>query len=211
MGDWSYDEAEQQQQEVDRGPSIKPGDETVNHLMLIWTVGYNPDAPTQYTQPGKVQDCVYVDVVDLDQRDEHGQPGLLARRQWWFPGFLVGFLKTRVGKPDPVLAYLTRGTATKGKPPYQLVPAHSLPQARDRANEWRSRHQDFVPGQQEMKFDPSVSTPIPAANAVPPELAALQAQQAPATTMSMLEQLAEQSRRAASQLQSPPQTERPPF
>lgn len=210
MGDWSYDEAEQQQQEVDRGPSIKPGDETVNHLMLIWTVGYNPDAPTQYTQPGKVQDCVYVDVVDLDQRDEHGQPGLLARRQWWFPGFLVGFLKTRVGKPDPVLAYLTRGTATKGKPPYQLVPAHSLPQARDRANEWRSRHQDFVPGQQEMKFDPSISTPVQT-SAVPPELAALQAQQAPVTTMSMLEQLAEQSRRAAERLQSPPQSERPPF
>lgn len=214
MSDYGYDEQEEMQQAS--GPNIKPCDDTVNHLMLIWTVGYNPDAPSKYVQPGKQSDCVYVDVVDLDQRDENGMPGLLARHQWWYPGFLVGFLKTRVGNQSPVLAYLTHGQATKGKPPYHLVPAHTLPEARERANEWRSRHPDFVPGQRGVAYDDTtvapVASPRPAAAPVPAGLAALQAQQAqPEDTMSQLQRLAAQSRAAAGRLAAPPQPSEPPF
>jgi hypothetical protein len=163
---WDYDEEEGQQ---GNGVYINAKD-VVNHLLLVWCIKYlEPGvAPTKFKADA---DCVVVDVVDLDQLDESGQPGLLGQGQRWYQNKLIGFMKPRAGKPAPVLAYMGTEPSSMGNPAFVLLPAHAVDECRQRADEWRSRNQTFVPGQQaatKWEIDtpaPKVPTP-PAASSV---------------------------------------------
>ena len=127
------------------GLRLNPKD-LINHLLMVWSCDYIPHSPTQFTQPGKPSDVIVVDCVDLDQNDEHGRPGLLARRCWWRQAQLIQSLKTQIGKPDPILARMGRGTGTLGRAaPYQLYSATADGGSVQRANEWLARNRDFVP------------------------------------------------------------------
>lgn len=117
----------------------------VGHLLIVWSVGYIDHAPTQYTVPGKLSDVIVVDVVDLDQADEDGYQGKLYRQSWWRNNRLIGFLKTRIGRPRPVLARMGKGAVTMGNQPYELHLADSDPESVDRAKQWFDAHPGFRP------------------------------------------------------------------
>jgi hypothetical protein len=128
------------------GLRLNPKD-IINHLLMVWSCDYIAHSPTQFTQPGKPSDVIVVDVVDLDQMGADGQPGLLAVRCWWRQAQLIQSLKPRIGKPDPVLARMGRGTASMGKAaPYQLISATADGQAVRLATSWLEAHPEFTPG-----------------------------------------------------------------
>lgn len=190
---WDYDE-----EEAVAGNGVYfNAQDIVNHLLIIWVVGYLPNgkAPT-INNPD--QDAVVVDIVDLDQKDEDGNAGLLATGNRFFQSRVIRDLKNRAGRA-PVLAYLTRVPGTRGQPPYELVMAHTDPECRARADEWRSRHPDFTP----TSFgEPAKRTEVqqPAATTKPP-----------AATNSVLERLRNQASVAAARLQSHHSEGDPPF
>lgn len=136
------------------GTRINPAD-TIGHLMLVWAVGYIEHSPTQFTKPDKLSDVIVVDVVDLDQVDEKGMPGLLGRSVWWRQGRLIQSLKDKVGDPNPVLARMLTGVPTQGKPPFILKSASSDAAAVQRANAWFAANPGFKP-------EPWVSRPVEA-------------------------------------------------
>lgn len=117
----------------------------VGHLLLVWAVGYIAHSPTKYSQPGKNSDVVVVDVVDLDLADENGYAGKVVRSVWWRNARLIGLMKGRIGRERPVLARMALGTATMGKPPYELRFADKEEQAVTRATAWFAAHPDFKP------------------------------------------------------------------
>lgn len=123
---------------------LNPAD-CLNHLLLVWAVGYTEHSPTKYTVPGKNSDVIHVDCVDLDALDESGQPGKVHRNCWWRNGRLIGFLRPRIGREKPVLAWMTLGTATMGKPPYELMVATEHADSVARASAWMQAHPDFKP------------------------------------------------------------------
>jgi hypothetical protein len=119
----------------------------LNHLLLVWAIGYTEHSPTKYTVPGKNSDVIHVDVVNLDEQDESGAMGKVHRNCWWRNGRLIGFLRPRIGREKPVLAWMTLGTATMGKPPYELMVATAHPESVARASAWIAAHPDFGPQQ----------------------------------------------------------------
>jgi hypothetical protein len=127
----------------------------LGHLLMVWSVGYIAHSPTSFTKPGKLSDVIVVDVVDLDQIGEDGQPGLLVRRAWWRQTKLIMSLKGRLGKPDPVLARMIQGKPTKGLPPFELASATADAEAVRRGTAWLTSHPGFIPSeldiQQEIK------------------------------------------------------------
>lgn len=117
----------------------------LDHLLLVWAIGYTDHSPTKYTVEGKKSDVVHVDVVDLDLADENGYAGKVFRNCWWRNGRLIGFLKPRIGREKPVLARMARGVATMGQPPYELHPATEDKAAVELASAWIAAHPDFFP------------------------------------------------------------------
>lgn len=117
----------------------------LDHLLLVWAVGYTDHSPTKYTVEGKKSDVVHVDVVDLDLADEDGYAGKVFRNCWWRNGRLIGLLKPRVGRDKPVLAWMKLGIATMGKPPYELQIATQDADAVARASAWLTAKPDFAP------------------------------------------------------------------
>ncbi len=194
----------------------------VGHLLLVWAVGYDPDSPTKYSTPGRQSDVVFVDCVDLDQVDPAtGQPGLLGRNCWWRGARLIRDLKPKVGNPHPRLAFMVLGTATKGRPPYELLLASDDPGCRARGADWLRRNPDFKPGTVETSPSPAVlseNSRLAAPAYTPTELAnapSFSESPTPAvSTVDMLRQLAEQSNRNAARLtqgRPEPQPQDPPF
>jgi hypothetical protein len=126
--------------------------EIVNHLLLVWAIEYIEYSPTKFTKyddEGKATtpcDAVIVDVVDLDQYDENGEAGLLARKTWWRQGRLIGMLKPRVGKPNPILVRMQRGGAAQGQSaPFEIVSMSADPASVARANKWYAANPTFTP------------------------------------------------------------------
>jgi hypothetical protein len=126
------------------GGRLNPAD-CLDHLLMVWAVGYIEHSPTKYSQPGKNSDVVVVDVVDLDQADEDGWAGKVVRSCWWRNARLIGLMKGRIGRPKPVLARMGLGVATMGKPPYELHFADKDVDAVQRATTWFAAHPDFKP------------------------------------------------------------------
>lgn len=131
------------------GTRLNPRD-IVNHLLLVWAVDYIPHSPTQFSRPDKPSDVIVVDVVDLDQVDENGVPGLCARKTWWRQAQLIQALKNKIGNPrdKAILARMMRGGATMGRnAPYQLTSMTADPMCVNRANQWLQINPDFQPSQ----------------------------------------------------------------
>lgn len=102
---WQLEEPEQGK---GAGLYINPPD-VLGHLLIVWATDYLLHSPTAYSEPGKPDDAVIVDVVDLDQVDPaSGQSGLLARGSFWRQYRLIQMLKPRVGNPNPVLIRISR-------------------------------------------------------------------------------------------------------
>ena len=123
---------------------LNPSD-CLSHLLLVWATGYTDHSPTKFTVAGKNSDVVHVDVVDLDVLDETGVPGKIFRNCWWRNGRLIGFLRPRIGRDKPVLAWMTQGIAQMGFPPYELSVATQHPESVARATTWMQAHPDFQP------------------------------------------------------------------
>jgi hypothetical protein len=163
------------------GGRLNPAD-CLDHLLMVWAVGYIDHSPTKYSVPGKNSDVVVVDVVDLDQADADGYQGLVVRSAWWRNARLIGLLKGRIGRPKPILGWMGLGVATMGKPPYELHYAVEDPVAVGRAQAWMEAHPDFrptapqghnpeaerIPAQQPVQREPSYLEQL-AAQSVNPE------------------------------------------
>jgi hypothetical protein len=154
--------------------------EIVNHLLLVWAIEYIEYSPTKFTKyddEGKAVtpcDAVIVDVVDLDQYDEDGEAGLLARKTWWRQGRLIGMLKPRVGKPNPILVRMQRGGAAQGQSaPFEIVSMSADPASVARANKWYSANPSFTPSavyvEDRVKQEAQAEAPVQRSLPLPPE------------------------------------------
>lgn len=123
-----------------------------NHLLIVWVTDYIEHSPTKYTVAGKPSDVVVVDCVDLDQVDEtSGEVGLIARNCWWRQSRLIQLLKTRVGKPNPILIRITQGSQANS--PYEAVSQRSDEAAMTRLHQWFGRNPDFKPSPKRPRDD----------------------------------------------------------
>lgn len=115
------------------------------HLLMVWATGYIENSPTKYSKPGQRNDVVVVDIVDLDLPDDEGFQGAVFRQTWWRGGRLIQFLKPKIGRERPVLARMTLGVNTMGKPPYELDLMTHDAECVARAEAWFTAHRDFKP------------------------------------------------------------------
>ena len=116
----------------------------LGHLLIVWVTDYIEHSPTKYTVAGKPSDVVVVDCIDLDQVDEPtGEVGLIARNCWWRQSRLIQLLKTRVGKPNPILIRITQGSQANS--PYEAVSQRSDESAMTRLHQWSQRNPGFTP------------------------------------------------------------------
>ncbi len=141
-------------EEFGGGERVNPRD-VLGHLLLVWAIEYIEHSPTQYSKPGKPSDVIIVDMVDLSIEDpETGQPGYLARRQWWRQGKIIGTLKSKVGRPLPMLATMSTGVGNPGfAAPFVLVSQSGDPNAVELANQWFKNNPDFVPSEPRPRWD----------------------------------------------------------
>jgi hypothetical protein len=135
------------------GARLYPKD-IMNHLLLVWAIEYVEHSPTKFTKyddEGRATtpcDAVVVDVVDLDQYDENGVAGLVARKTRWRPGRLLGVLKPRVGKPNPILVKMAKGGASQGQTaPFEIPSMTGDPGSVARANAWFAANTAFKPSE----------------------------------------------------------------
>jgi hypothetical protein len=133
------------------GARLYPKD-ILNHLLLVWAIEYVEHSPTKFTKyddDGRATtpcDAVVVDVVDLDQYDENGVAGLVARKTWWRQGRLIGVLKPRVGKSNPILVKMAKGGASQGQTaPFEIPSMTGDPGSVARANAWLAANSGFTP------------------------------------------------------------------
>jgi hypothetical protein len=131
---------------------LNPAD-CVGHLVMVWAIDYIDHSPTKFSVPGKNSDVIVVDAVDLDQADHEGYQGQIFRNVWWRNGRLIAFMKTRIGRPKPVLARMAIGVNTMGKPPFELELMTHDEQAVERAAAWFAGHRDFRPGAPQGRSD----------------------------------------------------------
>lgn len=173
------------------GDRINPRD-IVNHLLIVWVIDYIAHSPTRFTVPGKPSDVIVVDIVDLDQADDRGYQGLLARKVWWRQSRLISMLKEKQG--SRMLARMVQGTGSTGfNAPFELISMLSDPACKARADQWLKAHPDFVPsvgGQREMLADLAAHEAM-AKNTVVPEIV---------KEKTYLEQLAEQASRGGQRI-----------
>jgi len=140
------------------GIRLNPRD-IVNHLLLVWVIDYIAHSPTQFSRPDKPSDVIVVDAVDLDQVDENGSVGLVARKCWWRQAQLIQALRGKIGGADPLLVRMGKGGATMGRnAPFVLVSMTADPQCVGRAGQWMKMNPDFVPS------TPGVAPPVPSAD-----------------------------------------------
>lgn len=195
------------------GVYLNPKD-LVNHLLLVWAVGYVDNAPTKFSKPGQNSDVIIVDCVDLDQMDPNdGQRGKLGLSCWWRGARLIRDLKAKVGNPAPRLVYMTLGTATQGNPPYELVLASTDPRCRAIGEDWLNRHPDFKPGTVTQSaaataaFTPSTNGAQPTPHAQAPGSISVPntpTAPEPLSTVDILKRLADQSEANAARFQGKP-------
>ena len=133
------------------GVRLYPKD-ILNHLLLVWVIEYIEHSPTKFTKygddgkPTSPCDAIIVDVVDLDQYDENGVAGLLGRKTWWRQGRLIGVLKPRVGKQNPILVRMGKGGASQGmNAPFEITTMSGDPASVARANNWYAANPNFTP------------------------------------------------------------------
>jgi len=112
--------------------------DVIGHLLLVWTREYRTDIPGKFQrQDNKPDDCLIVDVVDLDLRGPHGYPGFVYDRSMWRQGRLIQKLKSRAGYEYPVLVRLFRdGKPNDNTAPFDLQFQNHDNGAREMAEWW---------------------------------------------------------------------------
>lgn len=178
--------------EISGGPYPK---DLLGHLLMVWAVDYIQDAPTKFSRGNQPSDAIVVDLVDLDEVDHTGQAGVVSYGAWWRPSKLIQSLKRRLGSEDPVLVWMTLGTASPGmNQPYVLVSATGDPGAMDRAEKWLAANPDFRPSSAGMPQTQGMSNSHPQ-----PEV-----EGSDNRIRSSLERMARQAQEGADRLPPPP-------
>lgn len=152
----------------------KPAD-VHGHLLILRPT----DCRTVTTSFGD-SDGVELDLVDLDDTDDTGQPGKVYRGAMWFPKALVNGLRPKIGG-QPVLATVVQGTAKPGQSaPWLLQSATDDPAQVQRASSWIGGHPEFLgagfaqpAAAPKPAPAPAAATPTPAAAPAAPDLSAL--------------------------------------
>lgn len=205
MGGLIIDEPE----EINTGAKLYPKD-ILNHVLLVWAVGYIPHSPTQYndgSDPKKPCDVVVVDVVDLDQLNEDNELGMVARQCWWRQGKLIQRLKPRVGKPNPLIGRMGKGLGANGA--FELIDLSADEKALARAQAWWQKTGGITPSEPYQPVQAPVAVshqsnptppPSPLENRVNETLDRLRGHHENNPTLDRLRQLADRN-----------QSETPPF
>ena len=117
----------------------------VDHLVIIFPIGYIPHIQTINTVQGKRSDGIACDVVDLDVVGDDGNIGKLYRNNNFMQAKLIVGLRPRIG--GRVLGHiLVEPTAKPGRnPAYVFMSATQNPDAVARANAWLQAHPDYKP------------------------------------------------------------------
>lgn len=125
------------------GEFIKPKD-LRNHLLIVFPIGYVPHIQTRFSSPDKKSDAITVDVIDLDEKDEYGNPGKVYRNSNWMQSQLIVGLRSLIG--SKALGRIDLGMSRNGmNAPWVFNSAADDPTARERAAEWLRQHPLFQP------------------------------------------------------------------
>jgi hypothetical protein len=121
------------------GEYARPSD-LKGHLLIVYPLGYVDEIQTQFGP----SDAIVVDVVDLDDKDDHGAAGKVYRRSTFFQNLLIGSLKSQIG--TKVLGVMGQSVAKQGRNPgWIIVDMSGDPTARERASAWKQAHPNFQP------------------------------------------------------------------
>lgn len=121
------------------GEYARPSD-LKGHLLIVYPLGYVAEIQTKFG----ISDGMSVDVIDLDDKDEHGQPGKVYRNSNFMQAQLIASLKSQVG--TKILGVMSQGVSKTGmNPPWVIVDMSGDPTARERASAWKQAHPNFRP------------------------------------------------------------------
>ncbi len=121
------------------GEYARPSD-LKGHLLIVYPLGYVAEIMTKFG----LSDGMAVDVIDLDDKDEHGQPGKVYRGSNFMQGQLIASLKDQIG--TKILGVMSQGVSKSGmNPPWVIIDMSGDPGARERASAWKQTHPNFRP------------------------------------------------------------------
>ena len=128
------------------GEFVKPA-QLNGHLVIFFPIGYIPFIQTRFSgQSNKPSDGIVVDVVDLDDKDDYGNPGKLYRHNTFMQAQLIASLKSQIG--SKILGVVGQGTARNGmNQPWVIVDMSGDPAARERGSQWIAANPNFRPSQ----------------------------------------------------------------
>jgi hypothetical protein len=143
------------------GEFVKPV-QLNGHLIIVFPLGYIPFIATKFSgQSGKPSDGIAVDVIDLDDLDDYGNPGKVYRNNSFMQSQLIASLKSQIG--NKILGVMSQGTARNGmNPPWVIVDMSADPAALERGAAWKALNPNFRPS----TFTPRAAAPV--APAQPP-------------------------------------------
>jgi hypothetical protein len=134
----SYDD-EEYGHPTETGEFARP-DLLNGHLILVYPVGYRDDLQTRFG----VKDAVVCDIIDLDDKDDIGQPGKLYRLSNFMQGKLIQALRPFIGRK--VLGRMGIGVNKGGlNPPWVITDLSADAVALERAKAWRMANPNFTP------------------------------------------------------------------
>ena len=97
------------------GEYARPSD-LKGHLLIVYPLGYVAEIQTKFG----ISDGMSVDVIDLDDKDENGQPGKVYRNSNFMQAQLIASLKSQVG--TKILGVMSQGVSKTGmNPPWIIV------------------------------------------------------------------------------------------
>ena len=126
------------------GEFVKPA-QLAGHLVILFPIGYIPFIQTRFSgQSNKPSDGIVVDVVDLDDKDEYGNPGKLYRHNTFMQAQLIASLKSQIG--SKILGTIGQGTARNGmNQPWVVIDMSGDESARQRGSAWIAANPHFRP------------------------------------------------------------------
>lgn len=128
---------------VEGGGEYARPDTLAGHLIIVFPVGYHEYLPTKFTVAGKKSDALCCDIVDLDDKDEAGQPGKVYRSSNLMQAQLIVGLRPFIG--TKVLGRIGKGIPKNGmNPPWVITDMHGDAECLARAEAWRHANPDFV-------------------------------------------------------------------
>jgi hypothetical protein len=155
---------------VETGEFARP--ENLNgHLLVVFPLGYVPHIQTKFTVPGKKSDAICCDIIDLDDKDDSGQPGKVYRQSNLMQGQLIATLKPWIGRK--VLGRMGKGVSKNGmNAPWVITDMLDDQACVDRARAWSQSHPNFQKSPfQEWKEEPvSAATQATINQVLPPSL-----------------------------------------